>query len=355
MAKYRPKQSGRYKLGRNYNIRDPYRTLNLYLRLYNNPYRKPYKNPYRNKPPMRRGYKKSRSYTPSRKTHYRYPRQSTAPTYRPVPKQSTPRGNIRLPEPKHYKLPRIRVEPDAEQMLKQLEKRFDKKMQEQVLERLEAEIKELQEAFKEKSEAVEKPDTQEQEKIESALPEMAKQELESEEPNVEANDKTSAETKLYDAQSEIEEQTRAEAPAEAKLQETEEAELPTEDELYEMDGDLGEQIDETELTEASEEHEAIEPELEEPTLEPIETLESLTNQELIEQTAVDLLPPQNEPVASENPIDIEVEQLEDLEPLLDQIEPIEPELIEPIEIDGLPELLPEALEEEQEVIEGEAY
>jgi len=215
-------------------------------------------------------------------------------------------------------------------MLKQLEKRFDKKLHEQVLERLEAEFEKLQEALaKEKTEQVEpkQNETELQQEIETRTePDEYTKSIETEEQGIEA----------------IETKTEPEV---------EEAELPNEEGLHEIDNELGwlSEHDETKLPEISEENEAIE--LEEPGPESIETAETLADQEPIEQPAVEINEPLPTEVPIEEPVDLETEQLADLEPLLDQIEPIEP--IEPIE--ALPEILPEALEEEPEVIEGEAY
>jgi hypothetical protein len=302
------------------------------------------------------------------------------PKYRPVPKQSLPRGNPRpWTAPRPYKIPRIRVEPDAEQMLKQLEKRFDKKLHEQVLEKLEAEFEKLQETLAKERAEREELEEMRGRQIEAFFEEHADeftekllmgdfdnpeptesieanggakiteneaivpQEIETEE-NIEANRKEMLKTE-EDTQNEIEQ------IKETAETENDRIEPPNEDELYEIDDELEWFRDhETELQEISE---LIEPEPEQ-TLETIEILEPIANQEIIERP-VELNEPLPTEIPIEEPIDLEAEQLVDLEPILDQIEPIEPDVIEPIEVELLPNMFPEALEEEQEAIEVEAY
>jgi len=364
MTKYGATRTRKHNTSK-YGNRDLYRILHAYRNK---------GDLYKGRLRMRRGYS-SRLYSPSRRQGYSSPTPShkpkTAylprihyrpePPYRPQPKQSITRISSQpLYRPSRHTPLRIRTEPDVEEMLKQLEKRFDKKLQEQVLERLEAEMKELEEALKEKAESVEATDIQEQ--IESISPETARQELEPKEPNAKDTEateinETSEETKPYDAQPEIE-QTETQPSAEPRKNVESENELPTEDELYEIEDDfewLREQIDETEIPDVSEEQEAIGSETEEPRLEheldPLETSEQ-TNQELIEQQVIESV--LNEIAPLEEHVEIEPEQLADLESILDQIEPIEPPLIEPIEENLLPEPLEEEVVEE-EAAEGEAY
>lgn len=353
MVGYRSKAGDR-SVGKKYAPREPYSILNLYNQ--SNPYK-----PHGHKGTrMRRGYKSRSLYSPSRRQGYspqppsyksntaRLPRihYQPAPPYRPQPKQNIARSS---PPPLHkmhrYTEPRTRVEPDIEEMLKQLEKRFDEKLEQKILERMETEFEESQEVLKEKSEAVENSDIPEQEKIESALSEKLEQESEPDEPKTEdsesyeMNDKNSEETKLYEAQPEIlaEQKTEVDASTE-KTKETEG--LLSETELFEPEDDLEwlrEQGDEAEQQ-----------------LKPNETLEQ-RDRELLEQLVIERV--LNEIAPLEEPVEIESEQMEGLEQVLDQIEPLEPEVKEPVEANPLTEILPEPLEEEvieEEVPEREA-
>jgi len=356
LVRYRSK-AGNRSVGKRYTPRDPYSILNLYNQ--SNPY-KPHD---RKGARMRRGYN-SRLYSPSRRQGYspqppnykpktaHLPRihYQPQPPYRPQPKQSIARSS---PHPLHkihrYTEPRTRIEPDVEEMLKQLEKRFDKKLHEQVLERLEAEMEKFEEAIKEKSEAVENSDVPEQERIESILSEKLEQEPESDELKNEdseaykANNKTSEEKKLYDAQPETEQRTETQVPEEPNPQETETAEPLSEGELFEPEDDLEwlrEQGDEAEPEQSD--------------AKPTETMEQ-RDRELLQQLVIEKV--LSEILPLEEPVEIEPEQLADLEPILDQIEPIESELIELVEANPLTEILPEPLEEEvieEEALEGEA-
>lgn len=325
MTKYRAKR--KYNIDRNYAPRDPYRIPNLYKQS------NIYKPRNYGRAGMRRGYNSSaraRSYTPSRIT-YSNPRQSSTQTYHPIPKQNPLSRPWRRTEPKHYEIRQPRIEPDTEQMLKQLEKKFDKKLHEQVLERLEAEFEKLQEALaKEKAEQEEIEQTEQYESLEQK--------------EIEPQTKTEQEEYSKLVEPEPEETIEATNAKKELPTETEsENELPSEEELYEIDLSeddiewLREQIPEIE-TEA----EAQEPDSEILEKPESEILDNLEPNEVSERTEV--LPVEgNEP-------------LESLEPVLDQLEPLELELAN---VEALPEIKPRAVlpevEAEDEAAEEEAY
>jgi len=352
MVKYRSVRrptSYRSDKGHNTASRNLYRMTDLYRRL----------SDLYGRPKLRRGYS-SGSYFPSRRQGYSGSspsyRPRTAyrpriqyrpePPYRPQPRQSITRSSDKpWIEPSRYTPQRIRTEPDVEKMLKELEKRFDEKLEERILERMEVEFQELQEAMK--SEAV-SPESQEQEaRIETA--EATNKEARPEKPdNIEANQVHEV-ANAIETGKESEPQTKAEVPAEKAKAE----ELPTEDELFEPEDELEWLREQTGEAEAGAETKATESEqtsgeLVEKTLEPTasqEPIEPLENQ------------PLDEAASLENPVAIGPEQLEGLEELLDQIEPLDE--IEPTEIgiESMPGLLPEVLPEEvaDEAAEGEAY
>jgi len=354
LVRYKSK-SGKYNLERKYEPRNLYRILQAYGRSLN---------PYRRKPlGMRRGYSSSaraRSYTPSRRIQH-YQRQSTQPTYRPLPKQSAS-SYPRIKEEPHYRMPRI--EPDTEQMLKQLEQRFDKRLHEQVLEKLETEFEKFREILYKESaerEEIEEMIMKENEAfLKEHKDELIEKLLTGDLDNPEVRPKETNESVRSEPKAVAEEnigsgdsREKLDAGEEVKQRETkdpietmeaEKAEIETlSDEFCEIDDDLewlGE-LDES-PPEINEEKKVIEPEQTlEPTSEPIETLVS---QEPMEKPEIN----EAEAAQLENPVEIGDEQLKDLEPILDQIEPIEPEEIKPIEvgIEIAPEILPEDIEGE---------
>jgi hypothetical protein len=214
-------------------------------------------------------------------------------------------------------------------MLKQLEKRFDKKLHEQVLERLNTEVEKLEEALE--KERTEREDLEERTMrenenfLEEHKDELVEKLLIGDVDNPEVEPTFDSKAKKESEGSEDEG-----SPADAK-----EVEMPTEEELHEI---------EEKSTETNEENKVIEP--------MIESVEQMTNPEPAAESEIGV----NEIDSLENPVEIGIEQLQDLEPILDQIEPIEPGEMKLVEkgAEIAPEIQPENIEEEP-VEEGETY
>jgi len=312
---------GSKSLDKKYKPRNLYRILKSYGRS---------SSPYRNKPlGTWRGYSsgaRAGSYTPSRGTQH-YQRQSTQPTYRQVPKQSaTSYPRTRREEP-HYTIPRI--EPDTEQMLKQLEQRFDKKLHEQVLERLEAEIEKLRETlYKERAER-EEIDEMIMRANEAFLEEHKDELIE----KLLIGDMDNPDTKQRFEVDNAKSETKAEEIEAAHNEPKEVSEAEELDhEVHEADENPESLREPESLLEKNEDNELMEPK------QISEPIEATANQESVENAEPGVS--ETEVATLENPVEIGSEQLQDLEPILDQIEPIE----KGIEI--APEILPENIEEE---------
>ncbi len=367
MAKRNHINIDKYRLGKNASLRT------------NNPYRlgspyHPLSDPYKILEKLLRGYKKSakaRSYSPSgrkggsssaprnrSRTAYRPKmRYQPQPPYKPQPTPRAVRSSDRpWTEPPKSKLQPIRYEPDLEKMLKQLEKKFDEKLEQEVLERMDTEFEELKAALAEMSEA----SSSAQKKIEAGPEEEAQDQLETTELIGIDNQRTSTEAQAelpirdssYDVEEKIEwlrEQVDDEESIEpnGQIEEMRQAStLPTLDMALEPI----EPIETDQVTEqhASELNEALNE------IAPIEIgevqqdLESIGTTEPIPEPVMDQMmgdAASTEPLSFE-PIDL-LEQSADLEQIFEQIEPLESELMEPIEaIPGFPpEILPEPLEE----------
>jgi hypothetical protein len=322
----------------------------------------------------RRGYK-SRLYSPSRrgnpgasssyrpKTAYT-PRiyQRSEQPYRPPRKQTATRSSYQpWHEPSKY-VPMMRVQPDVEQTIKKLEKRLEKVLKDQVHESLESELEELKAVIEGKG-SVE--DTQQQE-IENTGPEIGQeQEIDFGNPDaaepIERVGKSADETNPK-IEVEAPEPFEKRKPLEA---ESEDEELHSIEDLYNEEEELDwlrEELDDADIDKIGENTEALTQENLEPISEqpisPLETLEPKGLDALGQQSDV----PLNDFAPLETIPEIGPEQMADLEPLLNQIEPLEigPALpIEATPIPGiLPELMPENIEEsieEAEAVEGQGY
>jgi len=330
LVRYRSK-SGKYSLDKKYEPRNLYRILKSYGRPLS---------PYRRKPlgTRRRGYSsgaRAQSYTPSRGTQHQ--RQSTQPTYRQVPKQSATSYPRTRREETHYRVPSI--EPDTEQMIKQLGKsRSDRKLHEQVLEKLEAEIEKLRETlYKERAER-EEIDEMIMRANEAFLEEHKNELIE----KLLIGDMDNPETKQRFEVDNAKSETKTE---EIETTQNEPKEISEAEELdhepHETD-ESPESLRELESPlEKNEDNEVTEPkQIQEPESESIEVMAS--------QESVENAEPGVSEATLENPVEIGVQQLQNLEPLLDQIKPVE----KGIEI--APEILPENIEE-QALEEEEAY
>jgi hypothetical protein len=337
MAKKSLVNIDKYLLGKYPSLRkkDPYRLVNLYLSL---------SDPYRLLTKMRRGYKssaKARSYSPSRRkggsssapryrsrTTYRPKmRYQPQPPYKPQPRPRAIRSSDKpWTEPTKSRIQHIRYQPDIEKMLKKLEKRFDEKLEQEVLERMETEFEEPKAALTEKSKAYSK--TQEN-NIEAGPEEEAENQLETTELIDIDNQKTSTEAK-------------AELPIRDSSYDVEEKnEWPREQIENEESVDPNEQIEEIgpvatlqlELTpEANRQFETVAPV--KATLEPVATIEP--EQPSLEQMMGDAQFIESTPF---EPIDL-LEQSVDLESIFEQIEPLDIELMQPFELMILPEIMP---------------
>jgi hypothetical protein len=335
MAKKSLVNIDKYLLGKYSSLRkDPYRLVNLYRFL---------SDPYRLLTKMRRGYKKSakaRSYSPSRRkggsssapryrsrTAYRPKmRYQPQPPYKPQPRPRAIRSSDKpWTEPTKARIQPIRYQPNIEKMLKKLEKRFDEKLEQEVLERMETEFEELRAVLTEKSEANSKT----QENNIEAGPEEAKNQLETTELMDIDNQETSTEAQavlpIRDSSYDVEEKI-----------EWHREQLENEESV-----DPNEQIEEIgpvatlqlELTpEASGQFETVAPV--EATLEPVATIEP--EQPSLEQMMGDAQFIESTPF---EPIDL-LEQPVDLESIFGQIEPLDIELMQPFEPMILPEIMP---------------
>lgn len=378
----------KYQLGKSpyHRTKDPYQLTN--------PYR-PLSNPYKN-PKMRRGYNssaKARSYSSSRKkssssSGSRYTPKST---YRPrmryqhVPYKARPpprpvaSSNNPWTEPKSRIQP-IRYQPNIEKMLKRLEKRFDKKLEQEVLEQIETEFEELKTALKEKDTASE---SEAQTKEIEAGPE---EETKNQHEILELTDlenQNFLEKTFAEAQTELSEQIEDQVQSSAR------SELAAKDSLHEVAEQTEWLIEQTDNEESAQSNEGIEiPEQmnEFPALgqspEPIETFENNPEQqtpeidELLDEIAfietneglnefqpleTIELEPEDSLIADALPIELTLgepiellEQSADLEIIFDQIEPLENELMEPIEDMPFHEILPEIIPESIEDVEADA-
>ncbi|MCW4002632.1 MAG: hypothetical protein NWE95_01795 [Candidatus Bathyarchaeota archaeon] len=320
---------------------------------------------------MRRGYK-SRLNSPSRRRNpgasstYRS-RTAYAPRIyhqletanKLAQKPATNRSSYQpWQEPSKNVPPITRVQPDVEQTIKKLEKRLEKVLQEQVHESLEAELNELKTTLAGK-ETIE--DMQQKEK--ENAPEIEKQEQENKN---ETMDGESAESSQKHA-NEINPEPKPEASEPAEKQETAKNEMQSElsdmDELYNEEDELEwlrEEVEDTDLNETVENAEVPTMEKSQVMEQPLSPLEALEAERLEAIQQPEMLPNYSAPL--ESPLEMGPEQVEDLEPLLDQIEPIGTELIQPIEAASmpgiLPELMPENIEgvtEPTEATEGQVY
>ncbi len=341
LVKYKPQRRSNFLNKAPYNILDLYKLLNNYDQRYKK------HAPYDSRSALRRGYN-PRLYSPSRKrpyssTPYRYnPRTATyrprihsqpQPPYRIQPKPHSVRSNSNpQTRPPRYKLHNIRYQPNVEKMLKQLEHRFDEKLEEDILWRLETEFRELKEALREKSEADKDPQGP-TERIEAS-----NEENEPQQGNTGATSFTSLNIPDFESESGT------------KDVEIPEMELQNDNGLYGIGDGFGwleELMGETALPGINE-HEIFESNPE-PTMddgletvkEPVELSQPLDQTEPIEH-----LPEAMDPLA----------QSDDLEPLFDQIEPLDTELVPPIEQMVMPEILPELADEVlEDAMEAGAY
>jgi len=320
----------KYRLGKYPSLRtkDPYRLLNPYH---------PLSDPYRVLTKMRRGYKssaKARLYSPSRRkggsssaprynprTSYRPKmRYQPQPPYKPQPKPRAVRSSDKpWTEPTKSRIQPIRYQPDIERMLKQLEKRFDEKLEQEILERMETEFKELKAALIEKSEAGSKA---QKKNIEAGPEEEAQDQLETTEL-IDIYTQKSSEKTSTEAQAKLSEQI------EAPTQEEDEAELPIRDSSYDVEEKtewLREQVENEELVEPNGQIEEIGQAFALPALDlALEANEPVETDQVTEQPAIELDEPMDEIVPTETD---GVKLQQDIETILDQIEPLEPEQFE---------------------------
>ena len=377
----------KYQLGKSpyHRMKDPYQLTK--------PYR-PFSNPYKN-PKLRRGYNssaKARLYSSSRKksssssgsrftprTKYR-PRmryQHVPYKARPTP-QAVASSDNPWTEPKSRIQP-IRYQPNIEKMLKQLEKRFDKKLEHDVLERIETEFEELKTALKEKDE-VSKSEAQAKE-IEAGPEEEAKSQHE-------ILELTDLENQNFHQKTFAEAQTELSEQIESQTQSSTRSELAEKDSLHEVaeqtewlieqtDNEESAQSDEgieapeqlnefSALGQSPEQIETFETNLEQQTPEidglldeiasietnegldefqPLETIE-LEPEDSLMTDALPIEPAQGEPIEL-------LEQSADLEIIFEQIGPLETELMEPIEAVPFPGILLEIFPEHIEDIEAD--
>lgn len=322
MARKSPINIDKYRIGKYPNPKkDPYRLGSTY---------RPLSDPYKILKKMLRGYKKSakaQSYSPSSskggsssassyrsRAQYRPKmRYQPQPPYKPQPTPRTVRSSDRpWTEPPKSKIQPISYKPDIEKMVKQLEKKFDEKLEQEVLERMETGFEELQAALAEKSEA----SSSAQKEIEAGPEEEAQNQLETTELIDIGNQKTSTE-------------------AQAELQ-IRDSSYDVEEKIEWSKERINDELAETcEQSEASVQPEAI-PTLDH-SLEPFET-----NQDIEQPT-----PEANNLMNEISPMDMdEAELYQDLEPIIDQIEPLESEQLEttvPIEatLDAVATIKPE--------------
>jgi len=247
-------------------------------------------------------------------------RYQPQPPYKPQPKPRAVRSSDKpWTEPTKSRIQPIRYQPDIERMLKQLEKRFDEKLEQEILERMETEFKELKAALIEKSEAGSKA---QKKNIEAGPEEEAQDQLETTEL-IDIYTQKSSEKTSTEAQAKLSEQI------EAPTQEEDEAELPIRDSSYDVEEKtewLREQVENEELVEPNGQIEEIGQAFALPALDlALEANEPVETDQVTEQPAIELDEPMDEIVPTETD---GVKLQQDIETILDQIEPLEPEQFE---------------------------
>ncbi len=365
--------------------KNPYNTTKEPYRL-DNPYRD-LTNSYRN-PKLRQGYNssaKARSYSPSRKKggSSSGSRYTPRPAYRPPMRYQPVHYKVQPPpravassvnpwtEPVKSRIPPMRYQPDIEKKLRQLEKRFDEKLEREVLERMRTEFEELKDTLKEKDETFEsavhtieiedgpgEPTKSRHEIVETA---------DSESHN--SSQKTFAETQ-FELNERVEDRTQSSVRPELAAKDTlheiaEQTECPIE-QVDEDSDKLGEAFESPErndefsiLDELPEPIGAFEiPEQQTREIEPLMALTPSDTSPRLEIQPIDVIgleqesslmaaAPPIEPIPSE-PLE-PLEHTADLEILWAQIGPLETELMEPIEdmefAEDLMEIFPEPMED----------
>jgi len=257
--------------------------------------------------------------------------RSSEPKYSPMPKKTQSSSHsIPRSHPNPYKIQPVHVQPDIEAMLKQLEREFDNKLLDKLLDRLEEEFKEMEKKVEETDEALENIENKKEQEpeITESKPDAAdtvetdKERLSNETYNkIENNDETenrngkeNTEPKKFEDQIDLDEMLDSEDSLDWLREQTDEAEMP------EIEEALGPTM-ESSL------------DLLESVLEP--TIEQPTQNEITDSTEIGIAN-----------IESGIEQLENLEPILDQIEPLEIDGIEPLkETTPLDDVFPEDIEE----------
>lgn len=284
---------------------------------------------------MRRGYSPG-LYSPSRNNRQSSPTNSV---YRPVPKKNTStKYPSNRPRTNPYRTQPIRAEPNIEQMIERLKKTLDGELLDRVLDKLEAEFDQMWNKVKEVETGLENLDKA----AEIKTPEItdlkphSRKAIESDEYNLESGDK------IENSQEENESN-----PNETELKELEE-QKDSEDDLFEIDDEFDWLRDQIE--DGLPNIETTEPAIEETPFDAID----LIAEQPIKTPAMESSEIEND--IEENPMDYSIEPLEDLEPILDQIEPYQLSLLEPIEeMFPLDEVLPEDIEEPLDELGVEVY